>query len=144
MDTNTLIMPVIIIGFGLFAGAMFVYRNQTAGEKFDLQKFLPTMGIGALAAVVLWFASGTLPGLDQIFAEITVLAPGGTPSIAVIIAALLTIYNGYVKAGTTTSTSNVASTGVITGTRVRMADGRMATVNSDGTFTYDDGSVTEV
>ena len=50
-DIQTLIMPIVLFGFGIFAVGMFAYRNLTAGETFSWAKMLPTMGIGGLAAI---------------------------------------------------------------------------------------------
>jgi hypothetical protein len=105
MDT-TLIMPIIVVGFGLFAGAMFVYRKMTAGEPFSLEKFLPTMGYSALAALFLYVTIGAIPGLDAIATQIELIAPGGAPSITVIIAMLLAIYNAFTK---TTTAATIAA-----------------------------------
>lgn len=106
MDIQTLIMPIIVIAFGLFAGGMYVYRKMTAGEAFSWEKFLPTMGLGALASVILYLAAGALPSLDAIFAQIESLAPGGAPSLTVILAALLAIYNQISKGTAPTATVN--------------------------------------
>ncbi|MDP3563814.1 MAG: hypothetical protein Q8R70_04930 [Methanoregula sp.] len=102
MDIQTLIMPIVVIAFGLFAGATFVYRKMTAGEAFKLEKFLPTMGIGGIAAFALYLASGTFPSIDTLLTQIELMAPGGVPSITVILAALLAIYNSLVKSAAAT------------------------------------------
>jgi hypothetical protein len=91
------IMPVTVAAFGIFAAIMFYYRNKTAGEAFNLPKFLQTLGLGAIAALVLYAASATVPDVDAIITEIAVLAPGGIPSLSAIFAALLVIWNGLSK-----------------------------------------------
>lgn len=91
------IMPIVVAAFGIFAAVMFYYRNKTAGEAFDLPKFLQTLGLGALAALVLYIASAAVPDVDTIISEIAVLAPGGIPSLSAILAALLVIWNGLSK-----------------------------------------------
>jgi len=111
MDVQTLIMPIVVIAFGLFAGGMFVYRKMTAGETFSWEKFLPTMGIGALASFVLYLAAGALPSFDAVLAQIELMTPGGAPSITVILSALLVVWNTYMKGSgaTTTTTSTPAA-----------------------------------
>lgn len=104
MDMNW-IMPIVIIGFGAFAGAMYIYRKMTAGETFSWAKFLPTMGYGAIAALVLWVGAGTIPDLNAIITQIELLAPGGAPSVSAIIAALLVIWNGLSKVNQPTATA---------------------------------------
>jgi len=105
-------MPTIVIAFGLFAGGMFVYRKMTAGEPFSWEKFLPTMGIGALASVVLYLAAGALPGLDQIFTQIETMMPGGAPSVTVIISALLVVLNTVMKGTTAVATTPTPPTSI--------------------------------
>jgi len=97
MDLPTYVMPIIVVAFGLFAGAMYAYRKITVKEPFKVEKFLPTMGIGALAALVVAGAGWVLPNLGDIFAQIEQMAPGGVPSITVIIAAILAVYNRVSK-----------------------------------------------
>lgn len=103
-------MPIIVIAFGLFAGGMFVYRKMTDGESFSLEKFLPTMGIGALASIVLYLAAGAMPSLDSVLAQIELMMPGGAPSMTVIISALLVVYNTYMKGTGATTTTTTAAT----------------------------------
>jgi len=111
MDIQMLIMPIVVIGFGLFAGGMFAYRKLTAGETFSWQKFLPTMGIGAIASFGLYLATGALPALDAVFVQIDTLMPGGAPSVSLVIAALLAVWNQISK-GATSGGSVVQSTPV--------------------------------
>ena len=97
IDIQTLIMPVIVAGFGIFAVGTWAYRKATVQEPFQLVKFLPTMGIGALAALVVYFASGAIPSMDQIMAQVALMMPGGVPSLSVIVAAILAVYNAVSK-----------------------------------------------
>lgn len=90
-------MPMIVIAFGIFAGAMYFYRKMTAGETFSYEKFALTMGYGAIASLVLYLAAGALPSVDQVIAEIEVLAPGGAASVTALISAFLVIYNAATK-----------------------------------------------
>jgi len=106
---------------------------------------------------------GVFPGIDEVFAELIILAPGGVPAVAAIFAAVLAILNGFastkpivtgkatvkqslvgvrplMSTPTTVPASNVDSGGIV-GTRIKMGDGRYAIVNGDGTFTFDDGSI---
>lgn len=104
-------MPVIVFAFGLFAAGMYCYRKYSAGESFDAAKFLQTMGLGGLAALVLYVASAAVPDVDTIIKQIELLAPGGVPSMSVILAALLAVWNGLSKKVTeTTATVSTAAT----------------------------------
>lgn len=108
--TQAWLMPVIVFAFGLFAGATYFYRKYTAGESFDATKFLQTMGLGALASLVLYFASAAVPDVDAIITYIETLAPGGVPSLSVILAALLAVWNGITKNVSATPATSTAAT----------------------------------
>ena len=107
-STQAWLMPVIVFAFGLFAAGMYLYRKYTAGESFEATKFLQTLGLGGLAALVLYFASAAIPDVDSVITYIETLAPGGVPSMSVILAALLAVWNGISKK-TTTSTISTAT-----------------------------------
>jgi hypothetical protein len=110
-STQAWLMPVIVFAFGLFAAGMYCYRKYSAGESFDAAKFLQTMGLGGLAALVLYVASAAVPDVDTIIKQIELLAPGGVPSMSVILAALLAVWNGLSKKVTeTTATVSTAAT----------------------------------
>jgi len=53
-----MVMPIVVAAFGIFAGFMFIYRNMTTGDQFSFEKFLPTMGVGAIAALFLYATGG--------------------------------------------------------------------------------------
>jgi hypothetical protein len=105
MDTQAYLMPMIVLAFGLFAGGMYYYRKVTAGETFDQTKFLQTIGLGALAAFVLYVGTLTIPDVNTIVTYIETLAPGGIPSMSAILAALLVVFNSLFKSGTTAATT---------------------------------------
>ena len=106
MDTNTVVMIVVMIATGLYAGGTYALKKiQDSGEQFSWEKFLPTFGIGALSAIVLYFSTGSVPALDAVFTQIEQMMPGGAMSATAVLAAVLMIFNQLGKtqtAGTST------------------------------------------
>jgi len=131
--TQAWLMPVIVFAFGLFAAGMYLYRKYTAGEEFNATKFLQTMGLGGLAALVLYFASAAVPDVDAIITQIELLAPGGVPSMSVILAALLAVWNGLSKK--VTSTAATTSTAAAQAATTEQAKASLATETTSVTGT---------
>jgi len=109
VSTQALLMPMIVLAFGLFAGGMYYYRKTTAGETWKTEKFLQTIGLGALAAFALYIATSAIPDVNSIVTYIETLAPGGTLSMSAILAALLAVWNWFSKSLSGTATTNTAS-----------------------------------
>jgi len=100
VDINTIQFIVVLVGTGLYAGFSYALKKmQDSGTTFSLEKFLPTMGIGALASVVLYIGSGAIPGIENIFTSIDTMMPGGALSITVLLGAVMTIINQLTKGG---------------------------------------------
>lgn len=110
--TQAYLMPMIVLAVGLFAGGMYYYRKYTAGETFNAQKFLETLGLGALAGFALYVASSAVPDINTIITQIESLAPGGTISASACLAALLAVWNWFTKflASNSTASTNTAAT----------------------------------
>ena len=101
-------MIVVMVATGLYAGGTYAYKKiKDSGESFSWEKFLPTMGIGALSAITLYIGSGAIPGLDEIFTQIDTMMPGGAMSVTVVLAAILAVVNQILK-GTQTSAAGAS------------------------------------
>lgn len=133
--TQASLMPMIVLAVGLFAAGMYYYRRFTAGESFDLGKFLQTLGLGALGAFVAYAASASIPDVNTVITQIEALAPGGTISSSAILAALLAVWNWFTKSYSSSSSGTTTNTAATQAATTEQAKSSLATTGTDSTYT---------
>jgi len=102
-DIQTYIIPLLLISGLVYGVAMWIVRKIQAGEKFDANKILQTMGIAAIAGATLYLATGAIPSLDALLTQMATIAPND-PSLVGLGAIVFGLFEQYIlkgKLGTT-------------------------------------------
>jgi hypothetical protein len=107
-DIQTYIIPLMLIAAIIYAVVMFIYRKIQKGEKFDANKILQTAGIGAIAGITLYLATGAIPSLDAILTEMANIAPN-QPSLIGLGALVFGLFEQYILKGKLGTTPIIAS-----------------------------------
>lgn len=74
-DIVNYILPASLAAVIIYAVVMFIVRKVQNGEAFDLNKILQTLGLGTLAAVVLYIATGAVPSVDAVLTQMASILP---------------------------------------------------------------------
>ena len=109
-DIQTYIIPLLLISGLVYGVAMWIVRKIQAGEKFDANKILQTMGIAAIAGATLYLATGAIPSLDALLTQMATIAPND-PSLVGLGAIVFGLFEQYIlkgKLGTTPIVSSLA------------------------------------
>jgi hypothetical protein len=89
-DVQNLILPAGIMAVIAYSVIMMLYRMYMNKETFNGNKVLQTLGIGTIATITLYLATGAIPSLDAVLAQADVLSKNlvGNESIFVILGTL--------------------------------------------------------
>jgi len=107
-DIQTYIIPLLLISGLIYGVAMWIIRKIQAGEKFDANKILQTMGIAAVAGATLYLATGAIPSLDALLTQMATIAPND-PSLVGLGAIVFGLFEQYILKGKLGTTPIIAS-----------------------------------
>ena len=118
IDVQNLLLWAILLGGLFYQTTMFIFRAIQGGEQFNLQKYALTYGYVAILAVITYFATGSIPGVDAVMIQLT-----SVPSVATILPLIMAAIFGIFQQGSkivgsktvaTVATTTETSTGTAT------------------------------
>lgn len=113
-DARIGLSTAMIGGVIIFSVGMYFYRKFTAGESFDLKKFVPTIVYAIIIAVTAFITTGLIPNSGDILASLEAGIPDTATFLTLGTTLVALILNKY--KGTTTQVTNVTvpQSGVVT------------------------------
>ena len=118
-DTQTIITMAVLFAGIVYVTAMYIYRNATAGETFNLESYAQTFGYVAIVAIVAYITTGVLPDFNALLTQILASFPDSGTVLAGISTIIIYLFHQGTKsvsatAASTTTTSTTASTSTTT------------------------------
>lgn len=94
VDIQTILLWAILIGGIVYETTMWIYRRVTAGEQFTLEKYALTYGYVGLFAVVTYYVTGAIPGVQDIMVNLT-----SVPDVAAFLPLITALFMGIFQQG---------------------------------------------
>lgn len=94
IDVQNLLLWAILLGGLFYQTTMFIFRAIQGGEQFSLQKYALTYGYVAILAVITYFATGSIPGVDAVMIQLT-----SVPTVATILPLIMAAIFGIFQQG---------------------------------------------
>ena len=130
-DTQTIITMAVLFAGIVYVTAMYIYRNATAGETFNLESYAQTFGYVAIVAVAAYITTGVLPDFNALLTQILASFPDSGTVLAGVSTIIIYLFDQGTKSVSATSTTNAAATTASTNAA--------ATTASTSTTTFDPG-----
>jgi hypothetical protein len=103
MDTQTLILLVMMAAGTIYVTIGCLYRVFRQGETFSLEKIVTTFGYVALMSVAAYITTGGIPNFDLILTQAMAGLPDPATTMTLIMTIVTWIVHNVVKSTSTTS-----------------------------------------
>lgn len=113
MDTQTLILLVMMAAGIIYVTVGYLYRKITAGESFTPEKMVMTFGYIALMAVAAYITTGAIPNFDLLLTQAMAGLPDPATTMTLIMTVVTWIVHNVIKKAPTAQSDLISVVGTL-------------------------------